>query len=57
MQQKDHRPQLSKHIFLIKTLLKNVSHQTQKNPKIKKSLNKFGVNAMKRKKLKLSKPT
>jgi hypothetical protein len=34
-----------------------MSHQTQKNPKIKKTLNKFGVNAMKGKKLKLSKLT
>jgi hypothetical protein len=43
--------------FWIKTLLKNLSHQTRKNPKIKKTLNKFGVNAMKGKKLGLLKPT
>jgi hypothetical protein len=33
---------------MIKTLLKNMPHPTQNNPKIKKTHNKFGVNAMKR---------
>jgi len=35
---------------MIKTSLKNIPRPTQKNPKIKKTRNKFGANAMKQKK-------
>jgi hypothetical protein len=41
--------------FVIKTLLKNMSYQTQKSLEIKKIFNKFGINTMKGKKLRLSK--